>query len=126
MTPNDFNSVVMQPVTVCNLDCEYCYLPSRHQNLKMLPWVAENVAQAIADQDSSDPVSIIWHAGEPLATGLRHFRNLLAPFETLREEGKIVHRIQTNGTLINAKWSDLFQEFEFRVGVSIDGPEWAN
>lgn len=126
MILEDFSAVVMQPTTVCNLDCSYCYLPTRHLNLKMFPWVAENVAHAIAIQGSDRPVSVIWHGGEPMATGVSHFRKLLLPFEVLRQEGKVVHYIQTNATLIDGKWCDFFEEFEFRIGVSIDGPEWAN
>ena len=50
------------------------------------------------------------------------FRGLLAPFEKLRRAGMVRHEIQTNGTLINRQWCELFTTYGFEVGVSIDGP----
>ncbi|MCW3820348.1 radical SAM protein [Micromonospora sp. DR5-3] len=32
------------------------------------------------------------------------------------------HEIQTNATLINRRWCELFAAYEFDIGVSIDGP----
>jgi uncharacterized protein len=86
--------------------------------------VAKKVADAVRDQNS--PVLLIWHGGEPLATEIKHFQALLEPFEGLRQSGLIRHSIQTNATLINKEWCKLFLEYEFSVGISIDGPEWAN
>lgn len=88
--------------------------------------VLQNVANFVEEQNSERPVAIIWHGGEPLATGIKKLRAMLQPFEELRKAGKVRHHIQTNATLINSDWCDLFLEYEFRVGVSLDGPQWAN
>lgn len=116
--------VVMQPTSLCNLNCSYCYLPERAKNALMSPAVAESVARGIAELDN--PVEVVWHAGEPLSCGLPHFSTLTAPFEELREKGMVTHAIQTNATLITGEWSRLFHDKGFRVGVSLDGPPWAN
>ena len=42
--------------------------------------------------------------------------------EEIAERCDIVFKIQTNGTLINDRWTDLFKRHNFHVGVSIDGP----
>lgn len=86
--------------------------------------IAERVAQGIAEIDST--VEIIWHGGEPLSCGLNHFSQLVSPFEQLREQGIVRHGIQTNATLIDERWCEFFRSHQFRVGVSLDGPLWAN
>ncbi len=39
--------VVMQPTTLCNLDCAYCYLPLRASDNRMPVAVAEAVAASV-------------------------------------------------------------------------------
>ncbi|MGH3450214.1 MAG: hypothetical protein ACRDQW_05695 [Haloechinothrix sp.] len=53
-------------------------------------------------------------------------RALLAEFEPLRRGGCVTHGVQTNATLINEAWCELFAEYGFAVGVSIDGPAASN
>lgn len=119
-----FGHVVLQPTTLCNLDCRYCYLPLRKVNRKMSVEVAEAVSREIEKQNLSYPVRVLWHGGEPLACGIDHFRKLLEPFEALERSGKIRHNVQTNATLINPSWCQFFLDHKFEVGVSLDGPEW--
>lgn len=125
MTPaisQTFHSLVVQPTTLCNLDCGYCYLPDRKRQRLMSTAVARSLADSIAEQTSTRPVEVIWHAGEPLSTPRGHFRALLAEFEPLRRAGACTHTVQTNATLIDEAWCELLAEYGFRVGVSIDGP----
>ncbi|MFY1595090.1 cyclophane-forming radical SAM peptide maturase AmcB [Micromonospora sp. WMMD737] len=117
-----FHTLVLQPTTFCNLDCSYCYLLERGARRQMSPAVAAACAASITGQGSPEAVSVVWHGGEPTAMPLEAFRGLLVPFEALRREGRVRHEIQTNATLINRRWCDLFAANEFTVGVSIDGP----
>ena len=119
----NFQTLIMQPTTLCNLDCGYCYLPQRHQRLLMSTDTASSVATAMEVLPGAGaPVSVVWHGGEPLATNQDTFRKLLEPFEPLRQRRVIRHYVQTNATLINETWCDLLQAYDFAVGVSIDGP----
>ncbi|MFF0270228.1 cyclophane-forming radical SAM peptide maturase AmcB [Kribbella sp. NPDC004536] len=116
-------TLVLEPTSLCNLDCTYCYLPARKLKRDMSP----NVAQAIADGippgwPSSGTLEVVWHGGEPLATGVSAMRELLAPFEELRRADRITHVIQTNATLISDQWCNLFSAYDMSIGVSIDGP----
>jgi uncharacterized protein len=62
--------VIMQPTTLCNLDCSYCYLPHRAHDRRMAPAVAEATAATVNTWAAQAPrFSVVWHGGEPLAAG---------------------------------------------------------
>ncbi|GIE92127.1 uncharacterized protein SAMN06264365_12399 [Actinoplanes regularis] len=113
--------VVMQPTTLCNLACNYCYLPFRRENRKMPVAVAEAVATEIADFARSGRFSVVWHGGEPLAAGADHLAALFAPFGA-----GVEHHVQTNATLIDDAWCEFFAAHDVRVSVSVDGPRGRN
>lgn len=113
--------VVMQPTSLCNLDCRYCYLPERALDKRMPTEVAAAVATSVnAWAAGSDRFSVVWHGGEPLAAGRRHLATLMAPFSGVE------HHVQTNATLVDDAWCDFFTEHQVRVSVSVDGPEDCN
>ena|ERR1700735_2867062 len=120
----DFEHVVLQPTTRCNLNCTYCYLPDRSQSSEMSTHVASAIASSLLIVPHK--VTLLWHGGEPLSCGLRKFRELVKPFSALRRVGRIGHSLQTNATLITDQWCDFFREEDFKVGVSIDGPKAQN
>ncbi|MBB1153539.1 cyclophane-forming radical SAM peptide maturase AmcB [Amycolatopsis dendrobii] len=114
-------TIVVQPTTLCPMDCTYCYLSERHLKQEMTPLVAAAIADSIGS--SWGPVEVVWHGGEPLAVGVERFVELLTPFEPLRKAGRVRHQVQTGGGRpITDAWCDVFQLYEIGVGVSIDGP----
>lgn len=118
------DTIILQPTSLCPLACTYCYLPERHLKQDMTPAVAAAVAAGIEPDWS--PIEIVWHGGEPLATGRARFADLSEPFEPLRRAGRIQHKVQTGATLITGAWCELFERYEVGVGVSIDGPRSVN
>lgn len=109
--------VIMQPTTLCNLDCTYCYLPHRADNRRMSIPVATAVAETVNRWAGQAPrFSVVWHGGEPLASGREHLGRLMAPFRGVE------HHIQTNATLIDDAWCDYFLDHDVHIGLSIDGP----
>jgi uncharacterized protein len=121
-----FGTVILQPTTLCPWECEYCYLTTKEQRLEMSPEIATAVAESVQLQDAAVPVDVVWHGGEPLAIGYEKLRRLLECFEPLRQKKMIRHGIQTNAGLVTSEWCDLFAHYDVAIGVSIDGPEWAN
>ncbi|GAA4843268.1 cyclophane-forming radical SAM peptide maturase AmcB [Saccharopolyspora rosea] len=116
------DSVIMQPTTLCNLDCRYCYLADRKNDRRMTPAVARAVAASVRRWLSSRAVEVIWHGGEPLAAGRDHLGLLFDQFADV----EVSHSIQTNAVLIDEAWSAWLAERHVRVGVSIDGAECDN
>ena len=109
--------VIMQPTTLCNLDCSYCYLPSRSADQRMPVDVAEAVAATVNTWAAQAPrFSVVWHGGEPLAAGRAHLGALMDCFTGVE------HHVQTNATLIDDAWCEFFAARKVRVGLSIDGP----
>lgn len=109
--------VIIQPTTLCNLDCRYCYLPHRALDRRMPVEVAEAVAQTVnVWAAQARRFSVVWHGGEPLAAGRTHLGALMAPFVGVE------HHLQTNATLIDDAWCEFFVEHDVRIGLSIDGP----
>lgn len=118
-------TIVVQPTTLCPMDCTYCYLLERHLKQEMTPLVASAIAAGICP--SWEPVEVVWHGGEPLAVGLTRFVELLQPFESLRRAGRVRHKVQTGGGRpITDAWCDVFEQYEISVGVSIDGSRELN
>jgi uncharacterized protein len=113
--------VVMQPTTLCNLDCAYCYLPLRSADHRMPVTVAAAVAAPVNEWARHRRFSVVWHGGEPLAAGREHLAALMAPFDA-----GVEHHVQTNATLIDDAWCAFFAERRVRVSVSVDGPRAHN
>ena len=117
------STVVVQPTSLCNIACTYCYLPHKAERHLL----ADDVLAAVVDAvrrwaADGHTVQILWHSGEPLTVGRARFRELLgAPWPP-----GTVHRIQTNATLVDQAWCDLFEEFGPEIGVSVDGPAELN
>jgi uncharacterized protein len=119
-----FGTVVLQPTTLCNLNCSYCYLPERQTKSYIELSVLESIAASLLKQQL--PVTVLWHGGEPLATGIERFARFLEPFAEAVALGYCQHSLQTNATLLTQEWCDFLKQHKFRIGVSIDGDPLAN
>ncbi len=61
--------------------------------------------------------------GEPMLRGIDFFRRSVALANKYRRPHlRVLHTIQTNGTLIDDEWARFFKQNNYLVGVSIDGP----
>jgi uncharacterized protein len=120
--------LVLQPTSFCNIDCSYCYLPNRHlKNVVSDDVLAWALRRAFSSGPVGEKIDILWHAGEPLIVGTDFYWNAsrkIAEFNV--NSVRVSQCLQTNGTLIDAQWGDLFKSCDVKVGVSLDGPEWIN
>ncbi|WP_150047289.1 cyclophane-forming radical SAM/SPASM peptide maturase GrrM/OscB [Methylomonas rhizoryzae] len=120
--------LILQPTPFCNLDCDYCYLPQRDSRARMSLDTVKLAAQRVLEDGLLGPeLTVVWHAGEPLAVPVDFYRQAFGIFDQLLSgRCRVSHSIQTNATLIDAHWCELFSQHRVRVGVSVDGPAAIN
>lgn len=121
--PFGCNLLVIQPTPFCNLDCSYCYLNDKNNPEKMKVNTLHKVlCQVLNSGIITKETTIVWHAGEPLSTPIKHFRELLNCVQEVDHNKYFHHSIQTNGIIIDDQWCKLFNEYDIDIGISIDGP----
>lgn len=118
--------VVVQPTPFCNISCSYCYLDlsNRSDKRRMTAETVEAIAKFLNDVPvREEPLTICWHAGEPLVVPVDFYERAFQCFAAAPGLPAVRHNFQTNGTLISDDWCDLFKRWSVKVGVSIDGPQ---
>jgi uncharacterized protein len=131
--PTPFREFVIKIHSRCNLACSYCYMYEmadqswRSQPRRMAAATIDAVAARIAEHVESNGLSrieVILHGGEPLLAGLGSLRHAVTAVRSAVGPGVTVGAgLQTNGTLLNPEFLDLFAELGMRVSVSLDGDE---
>ncbi|MBU0483641.1 MAG: radical SAM protein, partial [Proteobacteria bacterium] len=123
--------IMAKPIgPLCNLDCAYCFYkqqkssyPKKH-DFKMTEKVLSQFIRQYIAMQSGREISFAWQGGEPMLTGLDFFELAVSLQQKYCPPGKsITNIIQTNGTLVDRKWCELFKKNNFLVGISLDGPE---
>ncbi len=125
------HSLLIKPASaVCNLDCEYCfYLDREADPYKELPGrrMTEETLERLVDGFLfySYPNSVFaWQGGEPTLAGAAFFEQAVELQKRCGRNGQTVsNALQTNATLLDERWCTLFREYNFLLGVSLDGPE---
>src|SRR5579884_3730265 len=127
-------SLLIKPASaVCNLDCSYCfYLDREADPYKSLPArrMSMDTLERMVDTwlfYSYPNSTFAFQGGEPTLAGLPFFEKLVEFQKQYGRNGQNVsNALQTNATLIDDNWAKLFKEYNWLLGVSIDGPEEIN
>lgn len=126
--PDHFHVLAKPSGPICNLDCEYCFFLSKEalypgDRFRMADELLDTYIRQLVESQTGPEVTIAWQGGEPTLMGVDFFRRALAFAEQhRRRDQRLVHTIQTNGTLLTHEWCELLAEHDFLVGLSIDGP----
>lgn len=120
----------------CNINCTYCYVFNKSNDLAInsIPIISKstinNLREFLENLSYSydvDVIQIDLHGGEPLLIKKERFELIC---KTLREgdykNTSLEIACQTNGTLINDEWIELFGKYKVNVSVSLDGPKFIN
>lgn len=123
-------TVLIKPASdLCNMRCQYCFYKdvaahrqqerSKLMSVKTADHLIEKAVNAV---HPGGCVEFMFQGGEPTLAGLgffRHFMQTEKKFAGIQFE----HSIQTNGLLLDEQWTTFFKEYDFLVGVSVDGDE---
>lgn len=105
----------------CNLQCKYCFANSATaNNIDMDKKTIKLIIKRLASL-SIKRLCIDFHGGEPL---LRFdlIEYALSICDQLLTDKEVVYTIQSNATLITDEMCRVFQQRNFVVGISLDGP----
>ena len=123
-------AIEVKPIgAACNLRCEYCYYLAKGGGYAagpslMTDEVLENYIRQVIDiHGRYAEIEFAWHGGEPTMCGIPFFERAMALQQKYGEGRHILNTLQTNGTLLTDDWCQFFRNHQFRIGISIDGPE---
>ncbi len=122
-------SLLVKPTSAdCNLRCKYCFYLDRctlypdTSHHRMSDEVLEHMISTFLATPQPQH-SIGWQGGEPTLMGLDFFRKVTDLQQHCGRPGIAVSNgLQTNTTLIDDAWAKHLAQYNFLVGVSIDGP----
>lgn len=116
-------SFILKCTRNCNLRCRYCKdWRNKNSNNIDIPQLA-SFFKDLSSINTLKEINFIWHGGEPLLQGLSYFRKVYFLQNQIFKTTAIRNILQTNGTLVDEDWANHFAEYNFSIGVSLDGFE---
>ncbi|MCE1245069.1 MAG: radical SAM protein [Firmicutes bacterium] len=116
----------VQVTLSCNLNCRYCFQDHSSPFImeeKTVDSIITKCSDYIRDECLFPrKLEMIWHGGEPLLAGIDFYRKVI-DLQLNHCDIRFINKIQTNGTLMTEPFAEFFNDFNFHVGFSIDGPE---
>lgn len=112
----------------CNLACRYCFYAGKtclfgsgaHR-------MSDQVLECLVKSYMSlrFPVgSFAWQGGEPTLMGLDFYKRVVELQKQYGANGQsVTNALQTNGVTLDEDWCGFLAEYEFLVGISLDGPK---
>ena len=113
---------------ICNLDCKYCFYLEKESlypgksNWRMPDDVLDRYVRQYIESQETPEVTFAWQGGEPTLMGVDFFRRAVELQQKYANGRKISNTFQTNGTLLDDEWGAFLKEYNFLIGLSIDGP----
>lgn len=127
-------SVMLKPASCrCNMQCKYCFYHSltKARGIADLGIMDVSTAKKVVDSAlnyaGEEDVYFTFQGGEPLLAGKEFFRQFVEYVNVSNTSNAKVHyALQTNATLIDNEWAELFRRNGFLIGISLDGDEVGN
>jgi len=122
-------TLLVKPASAdCNLRCRYCFYldhggfyPDEKRH-RMSSEVLETMIRSYL-RTSQPQYAFGWQGGEPTLMGLEFFQRVIQLQQQHGHQGAAVaNGLQTNGTLIDDAMARHFAQYNFLLGISVDGP----
>jgi uncharacterized protein len=126
------SSILVKPASAdCNLHCTYCFYHDRptdpYLEVKGRHIMDDATLQVLIREGMRlmpQVATFGWQGGEPTLTGIDFFQRVVQYQQQFGRSGQSVcNGVQTNATLIDDQWAELFAHYNFLLGVSLDGPK---
>lgn len=128
----DRMEVILKIAERCNINCTYCYFFNldnddykqhpAYMSADTIEAAAAFIAQAALKAGVKE-VQLDLHGGEPLMMKKARFDAMCRTFvEKLSAVPSVRIVMQTNATLIDDEWIEIFARYNIGIGISVDGP----
>lgn len=128
--------VILKVAERCNINCSYCYyFNGGNEEYTSLPkFMSDEVFESATafieggiDRYGLKAIQIDFHGGEPTLLKKETFdRACTLLRDRIERKAALTLAIQTNATLIDDDWVELFAKHKVGVGISLDGPKAYN
>lgn len=119
-------TIIFKETEACNSNCIYCDVVNRKKpktiSKELLEIVFDNINNYLI-KNPKQQFEIIWHGGEPCVAGKEFFNNVINIQKNKCPEtsDRINHAVQSNLTLIDQDFIDLFIKLGLKmIGTSYD------
>ncbi|MBK7174394.1 MAG: radical SAM protein [Bacteroidales bacterium] len=119
-------TIIFKPTEACNSSCIYCDVVTRKAPKTMKTDLLELIFVRMDEylkQEINERITLIWHGGEPLLLGADYFRKAIGFQQKYCAEtsDRIEHAIQSNLTLLNQEFVDIFRSMGInQIGTSFE------
>jgi uncharacterized protein len=121
-------SVLIKPASSkCNLNCKYCFYHDVANNRSVADFgfmsleTIEIIIKKVL-RFASGYATFSFQGGEPTLCGIDFFKSVVKLQNKLNINNVSINNcIQTNGVLINNEWAEFLHNYNFLVGLSLDG-----
>jgi len=110
--------LVIKTTNRCNAVCSYCSADattggdSADISIDLVKLLLDQAAELV-EEGRFDAIQFLWHGGEPLVMGKSFFKDVLR----FNRPGELIHRIQTNLTLLDEEWLDILGPLVGKDGI---------
>ncbi|MBE6334096.1 MAG: anaerobic sulfatase maturase [Odoribacter sp.] len=125
---NRHYAIIVKPIgSACNLRCNYCYYLGKRvgqeRSIMSYEVLESYIRQVVEIHGECAEIEFAWHGGEPTLAGIPFYQQALLLQKRYAKGRRVLNTLQTNGTLLTDEWCKFFADNDFRIGISIDGPE---
>lgn len=125
-----YQSYLIKPASSsCNLKCKYCFYfdEVNHRDIPNYGIMKKETMELLIDKALNHAtelttITFCFQGGEPTCANIQYFKNFTHYVDSKKQSYHIIqYSIQTNATLLNDEWFNLFKKYHFLVGISLDG-----